>query len=127
MEQDLLEAKNYLSQQGYGRGTNYSTNLVVILLANYAQEKVKKLQQHVVMQGLLSDCCQAPVTTTEIHYCKECECSCSPTVGQRSGDTGVSDGHKHNFKYTESSVRFKCSCGKYEDEYLSEASAAARD
>ena len=48
-------------------------------------------------------------------------------VGQRSGDTGVSDGHKHNFKYTESSVRFKCSCGKYEDEYLSEASAAARD
>ncbi len=50
MEQDLLEAKNYLSQQGYGSGTNYTTNLVAVLLANYAQEKVKKLQQHSVMQ-----------------------------------------------------------------------------
>lgn len=49
------------------------------------------LQQHSVMQGLLSDCCQAKITTTEIHYCEECDCSCSPTVGQRSGDTGVSD------------------------------------
>lgn len=52
MEQDLLEAKNYLSQQGYGSGTNYSTNLVAVLLANYAQEKIKKLQ---VMQAEVSD------------------------------------------------------------------------
>lgn len=55
MEQDLLEAKKYLSQQGYGSGTNYSTNLVAVLLANYAQEKVKKLQQHSVMQAEGSD------------------------------------------------------------------------
>lgn len=51
MELDLLEAKKYLSQQGYGSGTNYTTNLVAVLLANYAQEKVKKLQQHSVMQA----------------------------------------------------------------------------
>lgn len=55
MEQDLLEAKNYLSQQGYGSGTNYTTNLVAVLLANYAQEKVKKLQQHGGMQAEGSD------------------------------------------------------------------------
>ena len=55
MEQDLLEAKKYLSQQGYGSGTNYTTNLVAVLLANYAKEKVKKLQQHSVMQAEGSD------------------------------------------------------------------------
>ena len=51
------------------------------------EDALSHLHKQVVMQGLLSDCCQAAITTTEIHYCKECECSCSPTVGQRSGDT----------------------------------------
>lgn len=44
MEQDLIEAKKYLSQQGYGSETNYTTNLVTVLLANYAQEQFKKLR-----------------------------------------------------------------------------------
>lgn len=48
-------------------------------------------------------------------------------LGNEAGGTGVSDGHTHNFKYTERTWRFKCSCGKYEDEYLREALAAARD
>ena len=43
MENDLIEAKNYLDEQGYGSGTNYTTNLVAVLLANYAEQKVKKL------------------------------------------------------------------------------------
>lgn len=43
LEQDLVEAKKYLSQQGYGSGTNYTTNLVAVLLANYAQAQIKKL------------------------------------------------------------------------------------
>ncbi len=55
MKKDLLEAKNYLSQQGYGSHANYTTKRVAVLLANYAQEKVKKLQQHVVMQAEGSD------------------------------------------------------------------------
>ena len=42
MEKDLIEAKKYLSQQGYGSGTNYTTNLVAELLANYAEEQLKK-------------------------------------------------------------------------------------
>jgi hypothetical protein len=59
----------------------------------FARHDIKqKLQQHGVMQGLLSDCCQAKITTTEIHYCEECECSCSPTVGKAGGDASVSDG-----------------------------------
>ena len=36
MEKDLIQAKKYLSEQGYGNGTNYTTNLVAVLLANYA-------------------------------------------------------------------------------------------
>jgi len=59
MEQDLLEAKNYLSQQGYGSHANYTTKRVAVLLANYAQEKVKKLQQHGVsgkLQDVIEDC-----------------------------------------------------------------------
>ena len=36
--------------------------------------------KHSVMQGLLSDCCQSAVITTEIHTCEKCACSCSPTV-----------------------------------------------
>ena len=55
MEQDLIEAKKYLSQQGYGSGTNYTTNLVAVLLANYAQEQVKKFRLGAVMPSLPSE------------------------------------------------------------------------
>lgn len=59
-------------------------------LAYLVKEHVnEQLQQHSVMQGLLSDCCQAAVITTEIHTCENCVCSCSPTVGQRSVDTNA--------------------------------------
>lgn len=54
-------------------------------------------------------------------------CGGGELLATEAEDTGVSDGHKHDFKYTECSYRFKCSCGKYEDEHLREASAAARD
>jgi hypothetical protein len=52
MEQDLIEAKKYLSEQGYGSGTNYTTNLVAVLLANYAQDQLKKFRLGAVMPSL---------------------------------------------------------------------------
>lgn len=38
------------------------------------------------------------------------ELSGSPSVGKAGGDESVSDGHVHDYKYTESTVRQKCSC-----------------
>lgn len=92
-------------------------DLVVRAMEDYAnlyhETEVKKLQQHSVMQGLLSDCCQAAITTTEIHYCKECECSCSPTVGQRSVDTGVSAGCCDHVEWVVRLGILQCAnCGK---------------
>lgn len=51
MEKDLIEAKRYLSEQGYGNGTNYTTNLVAVLLSNYAQEQVNKLNKPDVIKS----------------------------------------------------------------------------
>lgn len=39
---ELEEAKKYLSQQGYGSGTNYTTDLVALLLKDYAKMKFEK-------------------------------------------------------------------------------------
>jgi|GEM_PF-3328806 hypothetical protein len=41
MEQDIKEALEYLNKQGYGSGTNYSSKLVAVLIANYHQYKLK--------------------------------------------------------------------------------------
>lgn len=47
MEEDLKKAKDYISNQGYGGGTNYTTNLVAVLLANYLEQETKKLKESV--------------------------------------------------------------------------------
>lgn len=49
MEQDLIEAKKYLSEQGYGSGTNYTTNLVAVLLANYSTRVVNKITSNTML------------------------------------------------------------------------------
>lgn len=41
MEKDLIEAKAYLSQQGYGTGTNYTTNLVYSIISKLRRNEVK--------------------------------------------------------------------------------------
>ena len=56
MEQDLIEAKKYLSQQGYGSETNYTTNLVAVLLANYAHNQVKKFRLGAVIKNEVAVC-----------------------------------------------------------------------
>lgn len=42
MEQDLKDALKYLSEQGYGSGTDWDTKLVAVLLANYVNNQQKE-------------------------------------------------------------------------------------
>lgn len=41
MDTDLIKAKKFISDNGYGSGTNYSTNLVAVLLADYLNDYIK--------------------------------------------------------------------------------------
>ena len=65
MEQDLIEAKAYLSQQGYGSGTNYTTNLVTVLLANYAEMQLKKLRVADVIKNEVAVCVNCGISTEQ--------------------------------------------------------------
>ena len=58
MEQDLIEAKKYISEQGYGSGTNYTTNLVAVLLANYSRMVVNKISSKPVLADSGCDGCR---------------------------------------------------------------------
>lgn len=42
MELNIIEAKKYLSEQGCGSGTNYSTTIVAALLVDYAKRALAK-------------------------------------------------------------------------------------
>lgn len=41
MDTDLTKAKKFISDSGYGSGTNYSTNLVAVFLADYLDNYIK--------------------------------------------------------------------------------------
>lgn len=77
MEQDLIEAKKYLSEQGYGSGTNYTTNLVAVLLANYSTRVVNKITSNTILVGeseqFICPCCGSDRTyKTEAYHCNRC-------------------------------------------------------
>ena len=44
MESDLVKAKKYLLERGYGSGSNFTTNLVAVLMVDYydAMEDLKR-------------------------------------------------------------------------------------
>jgi hypothetical protein len=74
MEQDLIEAKAYLSQQGYGTGTNYTTNLVTVLLANYAEMQLKKLRVADVIKNEVAVCCHENIEVIlPVRRCLKCQ------------------------------------------------------
>ena len=76
-KKSLDELVNHLEREFMVSSTG-TAKAVFELISFY--RKNSQSHKHVVMQGLLSDCCQAAVITTEIHTCEKCTCSCSPTV-----------------------------------------------
>lgn len=45
MDTDLIKAKKFISDSGYGSGTNFTTNLVAVLMADYHEEmQIKYLE-----------------------------------------------------------------------------------
>ena len=62
IKKDIEKAAKYLSNAGYGRGTNYTTNTVANLMAEYAR-KVKKDELADFMQWLIDEkyCLENPI------------------------------------------------------------------
>lgn len=62
IKEDIEKAAKYLSNAGYGRGTNYTTNTVANLMVEYAR-KVKKDELANFMQWLIKEkyCLKNPV------------------------------------------------------------------
>ena len=54
-KEEIEKAKKYMSQQGYGTGTNYTMNVVASLMVEWSRIKVNNLDKAEVIKSFFSE------------------------------------------------------------------------
>jgi len=102
MEQDLKDALRYISEQGYGSGTDWDTKLVAVLLANYS----KKIASDADVSGMAKPIILIKAPNIDIEQLKN--------VDKSIGDDVKKDYHIFVINSNSNDWQFECF---YEDDF----------